>query len=265
MYNLIRADFFKLRKSTAIKIIFGITTICAITMTVIAYLISQGKIDASMTGIGFLFSDINVMSILGAVIAGIIICGDFENKTIHDAIACGCSRSAIIISKAIVFFCAIAFALLPYVVVTGIGISTGSEFSMGSIALGFLNMLTRDAGTVISLSEICKMLVVMITLTIVYMAQLSICLPIALVLKKPVFVVAIFYGLSILSGQLMGLAARYPVFDRVFTCMPFGGNYSYLTLDSGAGDIFKAIAVSLIFIIVMIAVTYCGFRKQEIK
>jgi len=265
MYNLIRADLFKLRKSKTIKILFGITTASAVIMAVMAYLIPQGKIDANMTGIGFMFSDISMMNILGAVIAGVLICGDFNNKTIHDAIATGSSRGTVIVSKAIVFFCAIAVILLPYVIITGIALRTGYEFSMGKALLGFLNLLTSEAGTAFSASEIWKLLAIMVTLIFVYMAQLSICIPLAFVLKKPVFVVAINYGFSILWGQLTGLRDSSQVFKSIFDCTPFGGNYSFLTLDTGNGDIFKAIAVSLIFIIVICAATYRTFRKSEIK
>jgi ABC-2 type transport system permease protein len=265
MYNLILADLFKLRKSMAIKILFAITTVSSIIMAVMAYLIPQGKIDASMTGLGFMFSDINMLSILGAVMAGVFICGDFDNKTIHDAIATGCSRGAVIVSKAIIFCGAIAFILLPYVIITSIAISTGFKFSMGSIAIGFLHLLTSEADTAFSVSEICKLLTVMLVLIIVYMAQLSICVPLAFVLKKPVFVVAIYYGFSILSGQLVVLSGSSTVVNRILGCTPFGGNYTFVTLGTGIGDIIKAISVSFIFTIGMIAVAYCSFRKSEIK
>lgn len=265
MYNLIWADLFKLRKSMAIKILFGITTVSAVSMGMVAYLIPQGKMNASMAGIGFLFSDINMISILGAVIAGVFICGDFENRTIQDAVANGYSRGAIIVSKATAFCCALAFILLPYAIITGITLSTGSAFSMGSVAVGFLHILTSEAGTAFSASEIWKLLAAMLTLIVVYMAQLSLCIPLALVLKKPVLVVAIYYGFTILCAQLMGLRDSSPVFDRIFACTPYGGNYTFVTLGTGAGDIFKAISVSLIFIIAMIVVTYYAFRKSEIK
>lgn len=265
MLNLIQADLFKLRKSMSIKILFGITTVSAVAMAAMAYLISQGNIDAGMTGIGFMFSDINMIGILGAVMAGTFICGDFDNKTIHDAIANGYSRGAVIVSKATVFCCAIAFILLPYAIITGIALSTGSEFSMGSIAVGFLNILTSEAGTVFSASEILKLFAVMLTLMIIYWSQLSVCIPLALVLKKPVLVVAIYYVFTILCAQLTELRDSSPVFDRISACTPFGGNYTFVTLDTGIGDIFKAISVSLIFMIVMLAVTYSVFRRAEIK
>lgn len=265
MYNLIRADLFKLRKSMAIKILFGITTVSAVIMVGMAYLIPQGKIDASMIGVGFLLSDIDMISILGAVIAGIFICGDFDNKTIHDAISNGCSRATVIVSKAIVFCCAIAFILLPYAIATGIALSTGCKFSMGALSVGFLHLLTSEAGTIFSASEILKLLVVMLTLMIVYAAQLSVCVLLAFVLKKSVLVVAIYYGLTILCAQLMGLRGSSTMFDRIFTCTPFGGNYTFVVLNSGIGDVLKAISVSLIFMIVMLAAAYFAFRKSEIK
>jgi ABC-2 type transport system permease protein len=265
MLNLIQADVYKLRKSMAIKILTGITTVSAAIMAVFAYLIPQGKIDASMTGIGFMFSDINIISILGGIIAGVIICGDFENKTIHDSIANGCSRVAVIISKASVLGFALAFILLPYAIITVVSIGIGSQFSMGSAAVGFLHLLTSESATAISVSEVWKMFAVMFTLVIVYIAQLSICVPLAFMLKKPIFVVAIYYGFSILTAQLIRVSESSPVFDRIFSLTPYGGKYAFVTLDTGTGDMVKAIAVSLIFMSLMLAVTYIAFRKSEIK
>lgn len=265
MFNLIRADLFKMYKSSAIKILFGITTLCAVLMTVIAYLIPQGKISDTYTGIGFLLSDIDMMAILGAAIASIFICGDFDNKTIHDAIASGCSRGAVIVSKAIVFFCGLGFILLPYAIVTGIALSTGSKFDMGSVSVGFLNMLTKESGIVFSASVLLKMLAVTLTLMIVYMAQLSLCVPLALVLKKPVLVVVIYYAFTLLCANLSGFRNSSEAFDKISSCIPYGGNYTFVTLSSGTGDFIKAIAVSVVFIIVMLAVTYSIFRKSEIK
>lgn len=265
MYNLIWADLFKIRKSLAIKIVIGLTAVSAVTMAIIAYLIPQGKIDASMASIGFMFSDADMISILGAVLAGVFICGDFENKTIHDAIANGYSRGTVVVSKTISFCCAIAFILLPYAIVTGIAIGTGFKFSMGSLSVGFLNLLTSEAGKVVAASDIWKLLAIMLTLLIVYLGRLSICVPLALVLKKPILVVAIFYGITILIPNLSGVIAKNSVLDHILACTPFGNEYGFITLHTGTGDILKALAVSLIFTIVMSAVTYAAFRRSEIK
>lgn len=265
MLNLIQADLYKLRKSTSMKILFGITTACAVIMSVFAYLIPQDKIDVSLTGLGFMFSDINVISILGGIIAGIMICGDFDNKTIHDSIANGNGRGTVIMSKASVLAIALAVILIPYAVITIILLGTGSEYGMGSVAVGFLHLLTSESTSALSGAEFVKIIGLILTLIIVYAAQLSICVPLAFLLKKPIFVVAIYYGFSILSAQLIKLSENSPAFDRIFSLTPYGGKHAFVALDASAGELFQTLLISLAFIALMVVVTYGSFRKSEIK
>lgn len=265
MYNLIRADLFKVQRSKSLKVLLGITIISSAIMMAMAYLIPQGRIEDSMTGLGFLFADMNMISILGAVIAGVIICGDFDNKIIHNAIASGNSRRTVILNKAIVFFICITVILLPYIIGVIIGLMTGYEYSMGSIAIGYLNLLTTEAGVDLSVANIFKLLIVVLTLILVYLAQLSICIPLALLLKRPVFVVAVYYGFTVLCAQLVGLRGSSSILARIFDLTPYGGEYSFMVLDTSAGQIGKATIVSAFFIISMVSLTYTFFRKSEIK
>lgn len=265
MINLIHADLYKMRKSSVIKVLFGITTLSAIVMTLMAYFIQQGKIPAAYTGIGFLLGDMDMISILGAVAAGVFISGDFDNKTIHQTIASGSSRLNVIISKAITLICVVFIMLLPYAIIVGIALGTGCQFNMGAVSVGFLNILTKEAGIDFTVSIFFKMIIIMLTLIFVYMAQLSICIPLAILLKKPVLVVAIYYGFTILCAQLAGLRNSSQIFDTIYTYLPFGGKYTLLSFDTGTGDIIKAIAISVVFIILMIVLTYSIFRKTEIK
>jgi len=264
MYNLVRADLYKLFKSKVIKVLIMITTLCAVTMSVMAYLIAQGKLDTGTTGIGFMFSDANVISILGVVAAGVCICGDFENKAIHDAIAAGCSRGTVIISKAITSFCAIAVVLLPYVVAAGIALSMDLRFDMGAVAVGFLHLMVEETG-ILSASMLLKLLAMMLILVIVYTAQLSICVPLAFIIKRPVFIIALYYGFTIMNVQLMGLRDKSAIFDAIYGYTPYSVDHSLLTLSSGIDDIIKAITVSVVFIALMLAITYSVFRKSEIN
>lgn len=264
MFNLIQADLFKLRKTAAIKVLFLITTLSSLIMAVIAYSMAQGTFDG-MNGIGFMFSDINVISILGGVMAGIFISGDFESKIIHGAVSSGNSRGAVIISKAVAFFCSIIVILIPYVIVTIVALNIGSKFNMGNVALGFLNVMTIDYGTVFSSSEGLKLLGVIITLIIVYVAQVSICVPIALTTKKPVLVVGIYYGATILTAQLSALSEKNSAIKNILSFTPYGGDYTLINLNTGTGDMLKAIIISIVFIVLMLGVTYSLFRKAEIK
>lgn len=263
MVNLLRADAYKLGRSSAIKIILSLTCACAAVMAAFAYLIPLGKLDAGMAGVGFMFSDVSIVSILGAVAATVYICGDFEHKVFHQAIAGGGSRGRIIIVKAIVFSGVLALAVLPYALVAAILMATGAEFGMGSATIGYLHLLT--SGAQLSAAGLGKLLLVLLTLMIVYIAQLSVCIPLSLWFKKPVLVVAVYYGFSILTGQLLGIGSQYPGFSRVFALTPYGGNHIFATLDTGLADIGKAIIVSLVFICAMAALAYTAFRKMELK
>lgn len=265
MINLIRADFFKIRKSITIKILFLIAFICAAGMTVIAYSIACGKMNAGMSGIGFLFSDVDVISILGGVCAAVFICGDFDNKSIHDSVAGSYGRLSVIISKFLIFAGSVIILLIPYAVAVGIGLGTGSKFSLTTPGLGFLNLLTATGGKNLSGSQGWELFGIMLLLLLVYAAQLSLCLPLAMIFRKPVVVIAVYYAFSVLSGQLSALAKNSKLFSDLFALTPYGGNHPLLTLSAGWADVIQAILVSLIFIAFMIALTFAAFRKAEIK
>lgn len=266
MFNMVRADLYKLYKSTVIKVLFGITTLSSVIMLLMAYLIPQGIISEKMTGIGFMFSDVNMMSILGAVIAGSFICGDFDNKSIHQSIVSGCSRTTVLTSKAIVYLLSIGILLIPYIIITAVALLSGKEYGMGSVAIGFLNMITLgvDDNTLQGFL-VFKQIVVMVVLVIVYMSQLSICIPLAITLKKPVLVVSIYYGCTILFAQLSSLSKNISGLADFLSGTPFGGEYSLLNLNSGTEDIVKAVVVSLVFMIIMIAISFQIFKKVEVK
>ncbi len=265
MYNLICADLYKFRKTNTVKILFIITSVSALLVTLMAYFIQQGDLKSSISGMGFLFSDMSMISILGAVIAGTFISGDFDNKIIHDAISNGNSRGTVIVSKTLTFFNAVSFIIIPYAVSVIIAIITGSRFSTGSQTAGFLNLLISSTGSALSASEVFKLVGIIITLVIVYAAQLSVCVPLAIGLRKPILVVAIYYGFQFLCGQLTTLKDSSPALYDIFSYTPYGGTNCSLTLNSGAGDILKAISISIIFVILMISITYMTFRKTEIK
>lgn len=265
MFNLIHADLYKIRKSCVLKILLPITIISAAVMTVMAYLIPLGKIDKSLAGVGFLFSDANAISILGAVAAGVFICGDFENRMMHDAIASGSGRLAIVINKMIVFICTVALLLLPYAAAAGIAMGTGKKFGMQSVAIGFLHLVTVEAGKSFTGAELARLAVIMLCLILIYAAQLSICIPLAFAFQKPVAIVAVYYALNILLPQITANQNSGSALNQFLSFTPFGQKYCFLTLNTEACVLFRAAAVSVMFLAVMVFITYCVFKKAEIK
>lgn len=264
MYNLVRADLYKVSRSTYIKALFLISTICATIMILMAYLIPQGRMNPNFADLGLMFSDAHIMSVIGAVTAGILICGDMNNKVIHDLIASGHSRGKVIISKTLVLCLVIGFILLPYAIVVGIGFTTGNVFSMGDISVGFLGLLA-DSGKTLTASNVLKLVIVMITLMGVYISQLSITILLGFKLKKPLYIVGLYYGFGGICAQLLLLEGKFPQFDRLFALTPYGGRHILLTLDTPWTSIIRTILIIVLYIVVIVSLTNRLFKKAEIK
>lgn len=265
MINLIRADLYKMWKSPGIKVLLGLTAIAAVIVTGMAHMIQAGKIGTAAAGIAFLFSDASMLSVLGGVMAGILICGDYENKTIHQAAASGCSRGKIVVSKALSLFCAEFVLILPYVLASIIAIYSGARFSMGQNALGFLHVITSEAGKTPGAGAALRLVGILLTLIIVYTAQLSICIPLAFLLNRPILVVAIYYMFSVLCGQLILVSEQYAWFQKIFQCTPYSGEYYMIDLSVSGRILGRAVLVSSLYMILMIVITYTGFRKKDVK
>ena len=265
MLNLFLSDLYKIRKSTTMRIILAISAVCAVVMALMAYFISTGELGKNLSGINFLFGDANVLCLISAVAAGVFICGDFDNKAIHDTIAAGGGRVAIVVGKALSFFIVMAVLALPYAVTVTIAICTGNRFDMAGVSIGFAHMMTVEGGISVTAAMFGRLLIVMLIQIIVYVGQGSLCVLFSFLFKKPVLVVAVSYVLSILSGQLQSLKGSSELFDRLIACTPYNGDYCFLTTASSSTDLLKAFIASILFSCVVLAVTALFFRKAEIK
>ncbi|GAA0379569.1 ABC transporter permease [Bacillus horti] len=265
MNNLMRADLFKLSKLWSIKILIGILFISAILMTMISYSVAQGDAGQELGGLGALFSDLQMMSLIGSIIAGIFIVGDFKNKTIHDAISTGSSRGTLIAGKTMVYFILVALMILPYALITSMAIFTTDHSYAVLVPSAFLNLLATSTGIEVTALEVLKMIAIFLTVIIVYAGQLSIAVWIAFVLRKTVLVILIGYGVSILSGQLRSLGDSVPMVEKILAFTPYGFDLTLLTLDAEVGVFFKGITISLVFIAIILTLTYVGFKKSEIN
>lgn len=265
MINMIKADLFKMFKSRAIKIIFLITTVSSIAMAIIANLITRGTINPGMSGVGFMFSDMNIISIFGAVAAGMFICSDFENKTIHGVITAGISRGKIVVSKSVTMFTVTLVILLPYILIVVVSLLTRANFSMGANSVGLMSIMTVNSGIDITMEIVGKIILSIIAILILYIAQLSVTIPLSMLFKKPIIIVALYYGITILSGALGVLKAQSESFSNVYSLLPFGAELINYHSNIVLSDVYKAAAISLVFILLMIITSVIVFRKTEIK
>jgi len=266
MINIIQADIYKLKRSRAIKILFLIMWGAAAIVTLVSYLVAQGKVGMEISGPISGLSDVMTIAIIGPFLAGIYICSDFSNKSINDTISSsGKGRGVVIVSKAIVLYLLILLMTLPYAIVTIIAFSTGADFSEPFSASVFLNILANPNDIDVTGSAIGKMLGIMLVMMFAYASQMTIVVLLAFLVRKTSLVIFLGFG-SILALQILGgLGTEIAAIETFLNFTPFSVNNSILTMDAEMGSILKAIGISLLFIAWILSITNGTFRKSEIK
>jgi ABC-2 type transport system permease protein len=210
-------------------------------------------------------TEIVIVSLLGSLMAGILICSDFETKTIHDSVASGNGRFAIVISKSLVYILIIAILLLPYLAATIIAFCTGAKFASPFVASVFIGILSDTAGRGISVDTIGKMIIVSLTVILIHAARLSICIPFAFKIRKPVVILAIGFIFDAMIDLLIRALDGIPILSDVISFTPYYRDYLLLTMSTGAGVLLKAVLSCIIFMAIMTGLTYAIFRRDEIK
>lgn len=260
MYNLIHSALFKTKKSKTVRVLFFISLLSTIIVYSGGYTIANGDMSADSGSILFLFSDMSMLTILGAVLAAHLIGTEFEDRTMQHLISSGYGRFQIVASSFITFWIASVFIMLPYIVAALIAFVTETPISLGSTTPGFINLLSVPGEVSIG-----KAIALIATMGIIYIGQISFAGFIAILLKKAMFVIAIFYALSILSGQIAGVKDSIPALYNAFAATPFGGEYITLNPLASTDTIVSAIIVSISFMCIVLFLSYMYFRKAEVK
>jgi ABC-2 type transport system permease protein len=266
MINLIQSDLYKLGKSKPIKILFLIMWIAAGVVTVVSYLMAKGEVGYELSGPISGLTDIMLVAIVGPFLAGVYICGDFDNKSINDAISsCGLSRGAVVLSKSVVYYLLVMLMLVPYAVVTVIGFATGAEFSKPFANSVFLSILANESGLELSAGVFGKMIAIMLVMMIAYAAEMSICVLLAFLIRRSSLVIFIGFGVILVLQVLGGIGTKIEIIQNILSYTPFSVGSANLTMDAETNVILKALGVSLLFVSWLMSITNGTFRKSEIK
>lgn len=73
MRDLIKADIYKMTKSSFIKIVFGLSVLSAGLMLLFVHLAATGDMGIQNTGIRSLFADSQIFTLLGCAIIDLLI------------------------------------------------------------------------------------------------------------------------------------------------------------------------------------------------
>lgn len=264
MFNMIRADIFKMFKMKAVALCVLASTICALGIAIMLHGVFKGAISLDGGSAFALLSDTMIIMILGSVIVGMLICGNFESKNIHDEIACGNGRLAIVLTKTVSVFLIVTVLTLPYILMSTIGFATNIGFGRYlGVPSAFFDILSNVPGVEVTNSYILKSIVLSLLITLTYLAKVSICIPVAFKARKSIAVIMIGFAatfafdiLSVLTKDINGLSfLKY---------LPYSLGYK-LTLDCSIHVMIQSAVSSILFIAGMLIITNLIFRKAEIK
>lgn len=260
MINLLHAEIYKLFKSKAFHGCFLVTTVCAVILAVLSHQVAAGNISMTADTMSGL-SDIFIMSVVGSLMAGLLICADFDNKNIHDEISCG--RFSIVMSKSLIFVIMISLLVLPYAIVSFVGFVSGMDFNQAFSFSTYLKLMANVKGYSINAQNIGKAVEVLVISLLLYAARLSFCIPIAFKIRKSVTVTVIGVVIGFVSDFVLSMLGKIPGVKELAKYLPF----SYMMMDIGMSqkELIKILLVCIVFIGLMIWLTYALFKKSEIK
>jgi ABC-2 type transport system permease protein len=256
MFNLIKCEMFKLRKSMPLKILF----LLMFGLSIVTSLSSLSYVDSplaeemgvALNGYDAFFSslrDLPTIAMIGIIVIGFIICNDFENRTIQTEISAGHSRAAILFSKIISLSIAYFVVYLPY--------PLGRAIFQG-VLIKFASLVT--AGMFI------KMLAAFVSIILVGLALDSIIILLAFILRKSILVMGIGLLFVVLGGTaIMSFGVSNPAFGALLEKTPVGLFKALAIANYEPSALLQATIISLFCIGCVLCVTYALFRKAELK
>ena len=259
MRNLIRAQFFQIKRNRILLFIVG-----GVTLMNIVEVFGEGMINSSNHSMGFVFAQAGVIMFLLASMAGVlsaVLCSaeDFRDKTFNYEIMSGHNRRDIFISKVIVGLCVgIIGYLISIVIPVVVGCAVlgfGSEITVGEFLLRIV------------LSIVVEVRLICVFIGITYLFR-------NLALGLGVSGAYLFLGLIFLEGItsksiLLGITSfaklaefvdwmTYTIGDKINYIYVYG---KHIAFSEGL----SLVAVSLGIGIAMLLISYYFFKKDDVE
>lgn len=256
MNRLLKSELRKLTRSRPLHIIALLMLLLAVitSLSCLSYVNSPRGEDMQIVFFGYdaFFSslkDTPTISILAVLAVSIVICGDFENRTIQLKIAVGYHRAPIFFSKLIAAAAAEVLLLLPYVL--------GRAVLQG-ILLGFGRPVTAEA--------IVRMAAAFCTAVMVGMAINGITLLLAFLLQKTVLVVSAGFCLVLLGGNaLVSFGLSTPWFGALLSHTPLGLLRAMEAAAFAPAAVGRAFGISTVWILAFGLLSLRMFQKAELR
>ena len=267
MINLIKADFYKIHRSLIYKVLFLIMVLCAGSTTLVSHLLGTGDMDIASASSAGLLTDVVMLNLVSCIVAGQLVCGDFENKLIQSAVAGTSGRFTLVCGKMITYTLLVGMMALPYALCAVIGYALSGEFGAPFSASVYLNILFETSSVEFSAGALLKYIAITAIMALVYAAQTAFVFMLAFVFKtKALIVTAVGFITCTFIGMTSSLVAgNNETVEKIISWTPFGKDAYSMGNATEAGTMIKVLLVAVAFIALFTCLTYATFKNSEVK
>lgn len=267
MINLIKADFYKINRSVIYKVLFIITAVCAVTTTIVSHLVGTGDMQIAAAGSAAMLTDVVILNLASCIVAGQLICGDFENKLIQSALTGSSGRFTLVCAKMITYTILVGLMTLPYALCSVIGYASGAAFGVPYSASVYLKILFETTTVDFSVTALLKYIAIVVIMALVYTAQTAFVFALAFLIKnKALIVTAVGFLVCIFIGMTSSIiAGNSEIFEKILSWTPFSAEAYNMGNDTEVSAMVKVLLVALAFIAAFTGISFAAFRKAEIK
>src|SRR5699024_8877750 len=210
MINQLRGDLYAILRTGPVLLCLAVSVLAAALYTWLQHSLAVGDLGPEAASGVQVLSDALMVSLMGPLLFGALVAQPFETKSVHNSLLAS-GRGAFVGAKTLLTAAAVTALSLPYGIAALIGLATGEEFAP---------------------------------------AILSVCLPLAFRLRRPLVVMAVGFVWGFLADLIGTTAAGVDGLDALVRLTPFAQDHAPAP-DSTAGDMVGTLAVSLGFIALM--------------
>lgn len=258
MFNLLKIEFIKLKKSLAFKISLLICALmCLMSVAIYALMsnfseITDEVLGMSINGYTMFYTSIRDSSdvlMIVTIVTCIMIGGDFSARTLQGQIVAGYSRTQIIISRFISSFALLFIFSLVYTLIISGGVSIFIGFGTTFTAKLFGEMVLSFFMSLFMSYAIMTLYLLIIFIFKSVGTSLGVTMPVMLV------------GTSIIQI----LASVNEIAEKIVSFTPYGQLMVLGDLSLDAMAYVKFFGVGLVYMVIMIVAVIFSFRKAELK
>src|SRR5699024_5715547 len=217
MINQLRGDLYAIPRTGPVLLCLAVSVIAAALYTWLQHSLAAGSlVPAAASGVQVL-SDALMVSLMGPLLFGALVAQPFETKSVHNSLLAS-GRGAFVGAKTLLTALAVTALSLPYGIAALIGLATGEEFAP-AIPTAFSLLLAEGGG--VDTARVGEVLALTVTMAVLTTAKLSVCLPLAFQLRRPLVVMAVGFVWGFLADLIGTTAADVDGFDALVRLTPF--------------------------------------------